>query len=54
MIDLLQHTLGICGDSHSHFDLLDLLSFSSAESTYLNTLRLYVKYIKIKITNFFI
>jgi hypothetical protein len=25
MIDAILHTLGLCGDAHSHIDLLDLL-----------------------------
>lgn len=53
MVDLIQHTLGICGDTHSHFDLIDLLTFSSAESPYLTTIKNYWNIISFKIKNIF-
>lgn len=33
MIDIAQHIIGVCSDTHTHIDLLDILLFGSGFGT---------------------
>lgn len=53
MIEIIHHVLGICGDSHTHFDFIELLSFTTAESPLTLRIKFYSKLIFLRIKLFF-
>jgi hypothetical protein len=42
-MDAIFHLLGICGDTHSHFDLIDMIIILGGGATGLVTIKLYYK-----------
>jgi len=53
MLEIIQHTIGVCGDTHSHIDFIDLITFSSAESPILLTVKFYFNLSIIEFKNIF-
>ena len=52
-MDIILHTLGTCGDNHSHIDLLDVLVGGTASGGIIGTITYYWNGIKFIIKNKF-